>query len=145
MNLLNRFGRQEMSVWVANKTFRVATSHRLTKHTGKCQFLHGHNYTVIVGLGSRYLNDNDMVMDFSDIKVLVNKHLDKWDHCHIVNANDETKPTTGRIFEMGCDPTAEAMAKFLFDEITKDLVDLPVFVNKIIIYETDDSFIEYFS
>ena len=66
------------------------------------------------------LDKNDMVMDFSDLKKLVMKIIDHWDHALFLNENDEEinniKNCNLRKFKT--DPTAEVLCQFLYDEMT---------------------------
>jgi len=59
------------------KRIRFAAAHRLRDHPGKCADLHGHNYTVEIFIRAPRLNDQGMVADFTLIKLLVGKWLDK--------------------------------------------------------------------
>jgi len=93
------------------KTFTIAVAHQLrdTKSlvTKKCaQNIHGHNLVITIIITTNKLVD-DMVIDFGKIKEIVNK----LDH---KNLND--------IFEFN--PTAENIAKYLYDIIEKEYVKL---------------------
>lgn len=69
-----------------------AAAHRLPNHPGKCRNIHGHNYKVTIELqNSDFDHDNiDMVMDFYDVKQMVNQVIDdKFDHKIILQELDE--------------------------------------------------------
>ena len=70
------------------RTFRIPVGHRLSCHQGLCKNIHGHNLKLQVSLKSESLNDNYMVIDFADLKEMVNKIIKKWDHCLILNESD---------------------------------------------------------
>ena len=102
------------------KRFTLAGGHRLSKHGGRCFSLHGHNYVILVGVKSSKLDENDMVIDFTDLKEHVNEIIDPLDHCMLVNVCDMTDmqpfmDRNMRVMSMGdCDPTAERISEKLF-------------------------------
>lgn len=89
-------------MYYIRKRLEIAGAHSLRlDYESKCQFLHGHNWIIMIYLCSETLDENGMIMDFKYIK---NKIEDKLDHNYI---NDV----------VGCNPTAENMAKWICDEI----------------------------
>lgn len=106
-------------------TFQFAASHFLTKYHGKCENLHGHNYKVIITITGEVQEDG-MVMDFKLIKESVNKNvIDPLDHTHL---NDTIE-----------NPSAENLAIWIWDKLKNELP-----LSKIVIYETEDYFCEYY-
>lgn len=120
-------------------------AHRLLNYTGKCLRLHGHSYVAIVCVSSWELTDAGFVIDFGDLKRIVKGWIDSnWDHAAILNKRDSLVAALSRIaqdwvdkalasgnsiscegagiFVMNDDPTAERMARFLFD-IVRNLCD----------------------
>lgn len=105
-------------------TFTFAASHFLTKYHGKCENLHGHNYTLIVTIKGP-LQEDGMVKDFKLLKKTVEeKIITPLDHTHL---NDR--------FE---NPSAENVAVWIWGELKGDLP-----LAKIRLYETDTSYVEY--
>lgn len=98
-------------------TRKIDTGHRVVGHEGKCRFLHGHTYTVVVKLASDQLNHLGMVADFGDVKAII----DKWDHKMVLWDEDQIiqfGDQFGQETEMGIvrvpfNPTAENMAQYL--------------------------------
>lgn len=128
------------------KRFTLAGGHRLSKHAGRCYSFHGHNYIILVGIKSSELNSNDMVMDFSELKDIVNKIIDPMDHCMVVNECDmeSMKPFEDknmRIMSFGnFDPTAEKISEIIFKELRKTLSDKPyIDVDYVTVYENENS------
>ena len=82
------------------KTIEISAAHSLTlDYESKCTRMHGHNWLITVHLQGETLNQNGMLMVFSDIKRLVKEPLDH----HNLN---EVLPFN---------PTAENIAKWVFD------------------------------
>ena len=114
------------------KKFTIPIGHRLSCHKGKCSNWHGHNFEIIVGLKSETLNSNGMILDFADLKTIVNLVIDKWDHALLLHEDDYVKIMEQseieqvfnkmfRIYSFPFDPTAENLSKVVFDEINKHL------------------------
>lgn len=91
-------------MFIVKKRIEVAGSHKLNlNYESKCSNLHGHNWIINVWCKSEQLNCNGMVIDFTEIKRLVQ---DKLDH---KNLNDE----------VDFNPTAENIAKWICDTVPK--------------------------
>lgn len=129
------------------RKFTFAGGHRLSKHDGRCFSLHGHNYDVWVTVKSPKLDENDMVMDFSELKKRVDPFIDEFDHCLVVNQCDQDlldplRKKGMRVMVIGdFDPTAEAMAAQLFtrlnDIFTRTYRNIEV--HEVEIFENDKS------
>lgn len=133
-------------MYKVEKRFVVPVGHRLSKHTGRCINCHGHNFVILVGLKSPQLNDNDMVMDFADLKEMINGFIDKWDHAMILNEDDPLvkeysyfKDCHFRVVTYPFDPTAERLSQVLFEEISRTLIDSAIDVEYVTIYENENS------
>lgn len=88
-------------MYTLTKKIQISASHRLKlDYESPCSNLHGHNWNIIVHCKSETLNQNGMIVDFMEIKRIVNK----MDHA---NLNEM----------LGFNPTAENMAKYLCNEI----------------------------
>ena len=80
-------------------------SHRLVlDYPSPCQRLHGHRWRVIVEIEAENLDKNGMIIDFSEIKKVINR----FDHRHL---NDI----------LPINPTAENIASYLQQAIEKIL------------------------
>lgn len=86
-----------------SKQFTFEASHKLhLPYPSKCSHLHGHSYTVTLWLEATNLDSNGMVKDYVTLdafKAWIDEHLD---HKHL---NDVMK----------ANPTAETIAKFIYD------------------------------
>ena len=121
--------------------------HTLNDYIGKCHNLHGHNYRLLVEVSSPRLNDIGMVMDFGDLKALVETVIDnEFDHRFLVHRED-TRADDLVIIDPNvvlCDynPTAEQIASDLRDKIRFVLdrtVDPPQ-IESITLWETNNSY-----
>ena len=106
-------------MYILERTFELPIGHRLSKHSKRCRFIHGHNFVITVKIQADKLNDNDMVIDFSTVKHEVGSFLDDFDHACMLNADDihyqKIQAMSERIMTFDSDPTAESLAKYLFD------------------------------
>ena len=93
--------------------------HRLLNYDGKCRYLHGHNGTAVISIESDRLDERGMVLDFSEIKLVVSKWIDEnLDHRMILCDKD---PAVTALRELGeplylldRNPTAENIAREIF-------------------------------
>lgn len=105
-----------------------AAAHRLRGYQGKCQQIHGHNYRVRVSLEGEQLDDTGLLVDFSDLKRLLDELLEPLDH-RLLN---EVPP-----FDT-LNPTAENLARYLYDELSRQLASRPgLRVAEVRVWETE--------
>ena len=83
-------------------------AHNLNGYPGKCAQLHGHNWVVEAVVKGRELDELGMLVDFKDIKQTLKDILERFDH-HYLN---ELAP-----FKDGVNPTAENLARIIFEEL----------------------------
>ncbi len=60
-----------------------AAAHRLEAYHGKCESLHGHNFTVEAFFEGQQLNEEGMLVDFAILKGYVNAALSELDHKYL--------------------------------------------------------------
>ena len=82
-------------------------AHKLNGYIGPCANLHGHNWEVEIFLRGTKTNSLGMLVDFKNVKEILNGVLAKIDHQNL-NAFPIFKKTN---------PTAENIAKFIFEEL----------------------------
>jgi 6-pyruvoyltetrahydropterin/6-carboxytetrahydropterin synthase len=86
-------------------------SHQLVLHDGSKEPLHYHNWIVTAEVGSEKLNDMAVVMDFHELKKLVDN----------IVAGFDNKP----INEIPCfqqnNPSAENVARYIYDKLKTEL------------------------
>ena len=110
-----------------------AAGHALRNYHGKCENVHGHNYRVRVTIQGPQLDDIGLLVDFVEVKKLMNRVIDRLDHQFI---NDLAPFDT-------INPSAENMAKYFYDEISAGLGGNPARVGEVKIWETDTSSATY--
>lgn len=81
-----------------SKSFSFESGHVLDHHDGKCRHPHGHSYELIVILRvPQLLNSGpkkNMVMDFSDISLVVKPMIEKYfDHKWLNDSLENDAPT----------------------------------------------------
>ena len=111
-----------------------AAAHFLSHYHGKCEKLHGHNYRVRLFVQGMELNEGGMVADFSLLKKALKEAVSPLDHS---NLNDM------EIFQN--DPSAERIARFVFDQVREKLPELGVDVVPwaVEVFETPTSMARY--
>ena len=70
------------------KDFRWEMGHRLPFHSGGCQNIHGHSYRMRVAIEGT-LDDNGMVLDYFDLKEIVDPLVQHVDHSFLCDQSDE--------------------------------------------------------
>ena len=111
------------------KEFAFCASHELKNLTAEhpCMRLHGHNYIVIFELQSDKLDEAGMLVDYHKLAVVKNFIDTKLDHRHLNDVMDVI-------------PTAENIAKYLFDNFSQTFPEL----NGVIVKETPKTSATYF-
>jgi 6-pyruvoyltetrahydropterin/6-carboxytetrahydropterin synthase len=112
-----------------------SAGHALRGYHGKCENPHGHNYRVRVTLEGAQLDSIGLLCDFTELKQVMRGIIASLDHQFM---NDLEMFRT-------VNPSAENMAKYFYDEITRQLKSLPpgARVTDTIIWETDTTRAQY--
>ena len=112
------------------KKFEFEAAHMLPNHKGKCKNLHGHRYELEVTVRGP-INSEGMVMDFSDLKEMVNELvIDRFDHSCL---NDKITFI----------PTAENLVEYIRASLARQIERAGRKLEKIRLYETADSYAEW--
>ena len=111
-------------------TFSAA--HNLINYKGKCERLHGHNWKAKVTVGRDDLNDQGMVIDFGDIKRMLDEVISKLDHRYLNELP---------YFEEG-NVTSERIAEYLAVNMEKRLPD-GVRLCEVTVWESENSSVTY--
>jgi 6-pyruvoyltetrahydropterin/6-carboxytetrahydropterin synthase len=136
------------------KKFKFEMAHALIGHDGPCRNIHGHSYQLSVTLkGKPITNKKDpklgMVIDFADLKVLVNKEIvQPFDHALVLNrnapANLQRSLKHQKLILVDFQPTCENMV-IHFAEKLKGTLPRSLELNHLLLKETSTSFAEWYS
>jgi 6-pyruvoyltetrahydropterin/6-carboxytetrahydropterin synthase len=134
-------------MYKVEKRFSFPMGHRLSKHAGLCKNIHGHNFTIMVGVKSDKLDENDMVIDFYNLKTAVEKAVvTTLDHATVLNSKDPLKEkltNAGMKVKMipGQDPTAEVLSKIIYETLKKSFgLEFPwIQMDYITVFENENS------
>jgi 6-pyruvoyltetrahydropterin/6-carboxytetrahydropterin synthase len=139
------------------KEFKFETGHALYGYDGLCRNVHGHSYKLSVTVIGTPIKDSGnvkfgMVMDFSDLKEIVNETIVKpFDHATVLNVNSPHKELADvmeqrghKIQRVGYQPTSERM---IIDFAEKIKTQLPnhLSLHHLKLRETESSYAEWFA
>jgi len=131
--------------------------HRIPDHKSQCRHLHGHRYAIEITLVGEIIRQpgdpaNGMVMDFSEIKLLAQKHLvDRWDHSFLVYSGDApvvaflNSMPDHKTVVLNCIPTAENLAEQAFailDAVYRDTYGNHLRLEQVRLYETPNCWVD---
>ena len=111
-----------------------SSAHNLRGYEGACENLHGHNWKVEAVIASPGLDKLGMVMDFKKLKESVGRILDSLDHRYL----NEVPPFDRE------NATAENLARFIYQELSKALGKGDVSVLRVRVWESDTSAAAYY-
>jgi len=110
-----------------------SAAHRLNNYRGNCEALHGHNWKVQVTVETAALNEIGLGIDFRELKEKTRRVLSPFDH---VLLNDLAS------FK-DINPSSEAIARYIFIELKREITSLPVRLKKVSVWESDNSWVTY--
>ena len=127
------------------------SAHFLKDYNGKCANIHGHRWSVEVEIYSDTIQNEGsfrgMIVDFGDLKRDLKEIADYLDHSLIIEKGSLKQNTLNalldenfRIIEIDFRPTAENLAKYIFDKMTEKGYK----VKMTAVYETPDNMAAYF-
>ncbi len=107
-------------------------AHFLREYQGKCESLHGHNWKVQATVSSSQLDSLGLVMDFGELKSVLNEILERFDH-RFLNEHDYFKDRN---------PTSEGIAYYLFTNL-KGKIPPHCTLDEVKVWEKDSSCAKY--
>ena len=115
------------SLWRLTVRGEFASAHALRHYQGKCEALHGHNYSVeMVVEGETLTPDTELVVDFTVLKKELRAELGLIDH---VNLNEYPPFDT-------VNPSSENLARYIYHNMKVRLADMPVRLYSLTVGET---------
>ena len=136
------------------KIFHFEAAHALNGYDGKCRNIHGHSYELRVTVKGMPLDEpgnpkNGMVIDFHDLKSIVNQEVvEKLDHSFIIGNNmpkdfvEITKQNFDKVVELPYQPTTENMLADFAQRI-KSRLPQHVELYSVTLQETRDNIAEW--
>ena len=111
-------------------------AHQINGYNGKCQRLHGHNWSVEAIVEGYALDELGMLIDFKVLKAELNKVLDELDHRYLNELS---------IFSEGTNPTAENLARYIFERLSSSEIfkESTAQLKAIKVYESPRSCVTY--
>jgi 6-pyruvoyltetrahydropterin/6-carboxytetrahydropterin synthase len=106
-----------------------AAGHALRNYKGKCENVHGHNFKVQVVIEGDRLDDTGLLVDFLDVKNLMQSVIARLDHQFL----NDVAPFDVR------NPSAENIAEYFHEEMTPGLAEgpVPVRIREVKVWETE--------
>jgi 6-pyruvoyltetrahydropterin/6-carboxytetrahydropterin synthase len=105
--------------------FHWEMGHRLPEHTGGCKNVHGHSYKMNVEIEGD-VQQSGMVMDFFDLKAVVQPLVDSLDHSFLCDESDKLmknflQEAKLKVVLVLFPTTAENIAKYFLSTIGRKL------------------------
>lgn len=113
------------------KSFSAA--HLLSEIGGKCEALHGHNFKVEITAAAEKLNSAGLLIDFRFLKKILGEILEDIDHKHL-NALASFA---------GINPSAENIARYIFEKMEQKVVTAGVRIIRVKIWESENAAVTY--
>lgn len=108
------------------KEFKFDSAHNLIRYHGKCENLHGHTYKLKVTLEGTIEPDSGMLIDFGDLKKIVeDKVIERLDHHYL---NDIVEQST-----------AENLSVWIWNELEPVFLERNCPLYEIKLWETETS------
>jgi 6-pyruvoyltetrahydropterin/6-carboxytetrahydropterin synthase len=110
-----------------------AAAHNLRNYRGKCEHLHGHNYSVEAVITASKLDKAGLAVDFGVIKKTLNLILEELDHKYL---NNDVK------FFKKKNPSAENIARYIFERLSKKIKGART--DRVSVYESENAKATYY-
>jgi len=105
------------ALWRLSVRSEFSAGHALRRYEGKCENLHGHNFSVEMVVEGRSLQeDTELLVDFKLLKARLNKALEGLDH----GVLNECAP-----FDV-INPSSENLARHIWRILARDMEELGV-------------------
>ncbi len=109
-----------------------SAAHMMRGHPGACARLHGHNYRVLLTVEGEELDETGILVDFAELKRVVDRVLDKFDHRNLSEI-----PPFDEI-----NPSSENLARHLYERAAEELAGVAR-VSRVTVYESPTSAVTY--
>jgi len=116
-------------------TSEFSAAHQLRNYKGKCENLHGHNWKIQAVLCGNKLDKTGMLIDFTELRKGLESIISVLDH-RVLNETEVFKEIN---------PTAENMARWLYNELSLMFKQRGVKVIEVKVWENERSCASYFN
>jgi 6-pyruvoyltetrahydropterin/6-carboxytetrahydropterin synthase len=113
---------------------RFAAAHQLKMVAKECENLHGHNWKIEVCLAGKDLNNAGVLMDFSQLKKILSKIIERLDHKFLNELES---------FNDGFPPSSENIAYYIANELQASINDPLVKVSSVTAWESENACATY--
>lgn len=136
------------------RKFTFEMAHALSGYDGGCRHIHGHSYKLFVTVEGTPSDDSSspklgMVIDFTDIKRLVNTHIvDNLDHALMLKSDSVSDSLMRelkerwKVVEVDYQPTCENLIVDMYNTLSK-VMPSGVKLYELRLYETENSYATY--
>lgn len=109
-------------MYTLSKEFRFEAAHRLMNYIGACSNIHGHTWQGEITIKGTQLDRHGFIMDFKQLKKLINKFIKDFDHAIILNVKDKRLrnlciENDYKAFTFDEDPTCEVISRWLYRRV----------------------------
>jgi len=108
-------------------------AHFLRGYQGKCEALHGHRFQAVVKVSATEVDNIGMAYDFAELKGHLRDILARFDHTCLNNV-----PPFDKI-----NPSSENIASTIYDELKPRLVQAPVSLTCVEVWESPQTGVAY--
>jgi len=110
-----------------------SAAHSLKEIGGKCEKLHGHNFTVEVSVATDQLNSEGLVVDFRILKDWTDQTIKELDHKYLNEIS---------IF-YGKNPSSENIANYIFNQVSMKAAAPGIRVTRVTVWESESAKVSY--
>ena len=141
-----------MAVIRITKRFNFEGAHALKGYDGKCSHIHGHSYKMEVTVKGEPIESsnspkNGMVIDFTDLKKIVNSRIiERYDHALVLSKDallmEQISHAYGNTIVTDFQPTSENLVA-LFAKLIMEELPEKVSLVSVKLWETENSYAQW--
>ncbi|MDP3275865.1 MAG: 6-carboxytetrahydropterin synthase [Deltaproteobacteria bacterium] len=121
-------------MWEIQHETVIGAAHQLRYTAGEGERLHGHNWRIRAFVRANALDETGFVLDFAFLARTLRELVEPWEHVFL----NEIPPWNE------INPTAENLAKFVGESLQRLVGDDRVWVDRVVIGETDECIATYY-
>ncbi len=121
-------------MWEISTETCVAAAHQLRLAPGEGERLHGHNWRIKITVRATHLDSRGFVMDFNELLPALRATVEPYEHVFL----NDVAPFDD------VNPTAENLARVVFDNMSAKVNDERVHVARIDVWENDTCCATYY-